>query len=110
VVDSRRKGVENERQLVAWLRAHGYPDARRTLAGDGHQPGDIANVGGLTVEVRAREACKPESWMRDAERQATAEAPLPVVVYHPPGVADPGKWIAMLRLEELLLELDSNGD
>ena len=103
---SRDKGAKNERALVAWLREHGWPDARRTLAGDGLQPGDIDAIPGVCVEMRARAECKPGSWMQDAEAQAGGR--LPVVVYHPPGIGDPGKWVAMVRVEELAKLLDPN--
>jgi hypothetical protein len=96
---ARVKGARNERALVSWLREHGWPDARRTLAGDGLQPGDVDAIPGVCIEVRARAECKPGSWMLDAERQAHGR--LALVIYHPPGVRDPGEWIAMVRLHEI---------
>ena len=39
---SRRKGQRGEREVVELLRAAGFPHARRTLAGDGRQPGDVS--------------------------------------------------------------------
>lgn len=101
---ARRKGAANEVALVNWLRVNGWPDARRTLAGDGLQPGDIDAIPGVCIEMRARQECKPGSWMVDAERQAAGR--LAVVVYHPPRVADPGQWVGMVRLAKLAHLLD----
>ena len=97
----RLKGANAERALVRWLRETGHaPDARRYLAGDGRQPGDIDALPGLCLEVKARDRCAPGGWMIQAESQAAGR--LAVVVYHPPGVADPGQWVAMLRFDEFL--------
>ena len=38
---NRRRGADAERSVVEFLRRSGWPDARRYLAGDGRQPGDI---------------------------------------------------------------------
>lgn len=98
---ARRKGADNERDFVKWLRANGYPNARRYLAGDGRQPGDIDGVAGVSLEVRAREVCKPGSWLDGAEQAAGGR--LAVVIYHPPGVADPGDWAAIVRVRQLIV-------
>ena len=101
----RAKGARAELAFVKWLREHGWPDARRYLAGDGRQPGDIDALPGVCLEVRHRAECKPGGWMRDAEAEAGAGR-LPVVIYHPPGVGDPGEWVAMVRVKELVRLLD----
>lgn len=41
----RRRGADAERAVVNYLRAAGWPDTRRYLAGDGRQPGDIDGAG-----------------------------------------------------------------
>jgi len=90
--------------VAAWLTARGYK-ARRHQGADGAAPGDIdlaRTIPGLLIDVKAREECKPGSWMLEAERQASGSDDIPVVVYHPPGVGDPGKWIWMLRSDEAL--------
>jgi hypothetical protein len=96
----RDKGARSERAFVHWLREHGYPDARRYLAGDGRQPGDIDAMPGIIFDVKSRAVCKPGTWMLQAEGEAGDR--LATVVYHPPGVADPGQWVMMLRLEEFV--------
>lgn len=104
----RDKGARAERAFITWLRQCGHPDARRYLAGDGRQPGDVDAIPGVVFEVRSRAECKPGSWMLDAEAQAGAER-LAVTVYHPPGVSDPGRWVAMIRVEELFRLLEDDG-
>src|SRR5271156_2588884 len=97
---SRRKGAYKEVQVVNWMRGRGSPDARRYLAGDGRQPGDIDALPGICLEVKARAECKPGTWMTQAELEAGSR--LAVVVYHPPGVADVGEWVGMVRFRQLL--------
>ena len=98
----REKGAVGERQFVKWLRESGRaPDARRYLAGDGRQPGDIDAFPGLVLDVKVRARCEPGTWKRQAETEAGPHR-LGAVVYHPPGVSDPGQWIVMLRVEEFL--------
>ena len=46
---NRRRGADAERQVVNYLREHGYPDARRYLAGDSRQPGDIDAIPGVSM-------------------------------------------------------------
>ena len=97
---SRNKGAANEREVVNYLRYTRGIEARRYLAGDGRQPGDIDAYPGLSLEVRARAECKPGSWLDGAEKAAGHR--LAVVVYHPPGVGDVGRWIVMERFAGFL--------
>jgi hypothetical protein len=88
---NRNRGARAEVQVVNWLRDHGYPDARRYLAGDGRQPGDIDAHPLLVIEVKDCAASSWPTWCR----QAAAEAPpgtVPVVVRRTRGVTDVGLW------------------
>jgi hypothetical protein len=94
---NRNRGVRAEVQVVNYLRANGYPDARRYLAGDGRQPGDIDAHPLLVIEVKDCAASSWPTWCR----QAAAEAPpgtVPVVVRRTRGVTDVGLWEC--RVEE----------
>lgn len=71
---NRRRGADAERAVVAWLRDNGYPDARRYLAGDGRQPGDIDGVPGLCIEVKDVASSAWPTWCRQAEQQAVGQA------------------------------------
>lgn len=98
---SRRKGAGAEVAVVNWLRANGYPDARRYLAGDGRQPGDIDAIPGVALEVKNQKAHDIAGWLRQAEAEAGLDR-LPVLVVKPRGVVDPGQWWAVVRLERMV--------
>lgn len=100
---SRRKGVKAEADVAAWLRDHGYPDARRYLSGDGRQPGDIDGVPGVCLEVKNQERYSLAEWLAQAEAEAGPN--LPVVVFKARGQVDPGRWFSVLRLEDLVVLL-----
>ena len=88
---SRRRGANAERAVVNWMRANGYPDARRYLAGDGRQPGDIDAIPGVCIEVKDRAASAWPTW----EKQALAEAGpkrIASVVRRERGNPDVGQW------------------
>lgn len=89
---NRRRGADAERAVVAWLRANGYPDARRYLAGDGRQPGDIDGVSGVVIEVKDVASSAWPTWR--AQVLAEAGGRIPVVVRRTRGVADVGAWEA----------------
>lgn len=98
----RNKGARAERAVVAYLRQHGHPDARRYLAGDGRQPGDIDAIPGVSFEVKDQATYCFPAWL--AQAVAEAGERLPVVVAKPKGVAldDVGDWWAVLRFSDLL--------
>lgn len=102
----RTKGAVAERAVAAWLRDNGWPDARRYLAGDGKQPGDIDAIPGVTLEVKAQRAHDIAGWLRQTETEAHGRFPLLVV--KPPRITDVGDWWAVTRLHHLigLLERD----
>jgi hypothetical protein len=87
---NRNRGARAEVQVVNYLRQW-YPDARRYLAGDGRQPGDIDCHPLLVIEVKDCAASAWPTWCR----QAAAAAPpgtVPVVVRRTRGVTDVGQW------------------
>lgn len=94
---NRRRGADAERAVCAYLRVNGYPDARRYLAGDGNQPGDIDAIPGVCIEVKDRKQSAWPSW----QEQALAEAGphrFAVVVRRRRGVPDVGEWEARIPL------------
>lgn len=96
----RRKGADYERRFVKWLRTNGYTDARRYLAGDGRQPGDIDAIPGVCIDVKARGTLAVPLWLRQVETEAGQR--LPTLAVHRPGLADPGEWWFLSRWKHVL--------
>lgn len=96
---SRRKGATAERAVVRFFRDHGWPDARRYLAGDGRQPGDIDGVPGICLEIKDQARHAIPEWLRQVE--AAAGPNLPVLIVKQRGEADPGEWWVIHRLKAL---------
>jgi hypothetical protein len=65
---SRRKGTQFERDVVAYLRDHGFPYAERHYgAGRPNDVGDIDGIVGWTLEVKNCRAIELGGWMTEAE-------------------------------------------
>lgn len=92
---SRRRGADAERAVVAWLRSNGWPDARRYLAGDGRQPGDIDCWPGVAIEVKDRKASSWPAWRAQALIEASGR--IPVVVRRTRGEPNVGRWTTEVR-------------
>lgn len=93
---SRRRGADAERAVVNWLRDNGYPDARRYLAGDGRQPGDIDAIPGVVIEVKDVAASAWPSWCTQADNAAGPDR-VAIVVRRTRGNRDVGAWSARWR-------------
>lgn len=96
----RAKGAYYERKGMHWLRENGHPGARRYLAGDGRQPGDLDAIPGVCIEVKARRELAIPSWLRQVEDEAGPNR-FPVLWVWRPGLADPGDWWAITRWKHL---------
>jgi hypothetical protein len=97
----RRKGADAERDAVNWLRSHGYPDARRYLAGDGRQPGDIDAIPAVTIDVKDVATLAIPAWLNQVEAEAGPRR-LPLLWIRRPRLTDPGDWWAITRMRHLL--------
>ena len=103
---SRRRGANAERMVAEYLRTHGWPDARRYLAGDGRQRllGDIDAVPGVAIEVKDRAQSAWTGWLDELERDNDR---VTVVVRRVRGTTDVGRWPAVIGSErQWLNELD----
>lgn len=103
---SRRRGANAERMVVDHLRAHGWPDARRYLAGDGRQRhlGDVDAIVGVAVEVKDRSASAWPTWLREVE---DGNPRVTAVVRRVRGNPDVGTWPTVVgSLDDWLQRLD----
>lgn len=109
----RRKGAEAEREAVRFFHTHGFPGARRTLAGDGHQPGDIDGIqipaegpdntaiwADACIEIKAQATYNIPEWLRQTSEQA-AEDQTPVLIVKPRGVANAAAWWVIIRAGDI---------
>jgi hypothetical protein len=101
---NRRRGADAERAVVRYLRSMGWPDARRYLAGDGRQPGDIDFAPGVCLEVKDVAASSWPTWR--AQCVAEAGGRIPVVVRRTRGVRDVGQWEAQMPVRHVIRALD----
>lgn len=87
----RRRGARAEVQVVNHLRVNGWPDARRYLAGDGRQPGDIDVWPGIALEVKDRAQSAWPTWRQQALTEA-GPTRIPIVIRRERGDPDVGRW------------------
>lgn len=68
----RRKGSGFERDVVAYLKAHGHPWAERAYgAGRPDDRGDIDGIVGWALEVKNHRALDLAGWTTEAANEAT---------------------------------------
>lgn len=96
---SRTRGANAERAVAAYLRDNGFPNAKRTFAGDGRQDSDIAGVPGVSIEVKDVASSAWPSWRAQAVEQALP-GDIVVVVRRWRGVSDVGRWEAQMPLRD----------
>lgn len=92
----RARGARAEVAVVNYLRANGYPDARRYLAGDGRQPGDIDGVHGWSIESKDVKSSAWPTWCAQAAG-ACPDGQSWVVVRRLRGTPDVGQWPCVLE-------------
>ena len=103
----KRKGSLAERLVVEYLRAHGFPRARRTQAGTRGDIGDIDGVPGFAIEVKNHARLDLAGWvaqmLAEMEEKGVDNG---VVIAKKRGTTDPGEWYAItpLRLWAKMLD------
>lgn len=105
---SRRKGQRAEQSVARYLRDCGW-DAATTRAVSGFQQGrDIATDAPVSIEVKDHTTLDLAGWVRQAEANATDDAP--GVVWHKRrGTTDPGDWYVTMTGRTLVRLLRERG-
>lgn len=97
---NRYKGAQAERDLVRWLRAHGWPNAERSIA-TGHRSGDrvradwgdVIGTPGLVWQVKNVQRPDIDAWLAETEEQRfAAGADHGLLVQRRRGIPDPDRW------------------
>ena len=96
---SRTRGANAERAVVNYLKQQGWPQARRVLAGDGHQHSDIECWAGVSIEIKDRSSSAWPSWREQAITQARPEDVV-VVMRRTRGITDVGRWPAQMPQDD----------
>lgn len=110
MTNSKAKGKAGELELAAFLREHGYDDARRgqQFKGGTDSP-DVIGVPGVHFECKRVEALSLYSAFAQACRDASPST-IPVVAHRRNGKPHhPLPWLAILSLDDFLMmrrELD----
>lgn len=104
---SRDRGIRLQNALAAYVRQWWK---RAESAGSGRQGRDVLHTEPVWFEVKtaADGEHRPGQFMRQAVKGA-GDLEQAVVVWFPPGTADPAKAIAMLPLEDLMTLLCDSG-
>lgn len=93
----RDKGANGEREVVAMLRAHGFPCHRTPNSGGLFIPGDIVGMPRLHLEVKRQERLSLPAWCAQAEAEAPEDT-TPMVVYR----SSRQPWRAVVDFDWLL--------
>jgi Holliday junction resolvase len=103
----KRKGSAAERAVVDYLKAHGFPQARRTQAGTRHDIGDVDGVPGHAIEVKNHARIALAEWVEQLEAEIAAKGVEGgVVVVKRRGKGDPGDWYAVTPLRRYVRLLE----
>jgi Holliday junction resolvase len=99
MINSKRKGKTGELELSAFLREHGFEEARRGVQYKGGEDSpDVVGVPGCHLECKRAEKGNLYDWLEQAERDAKP-GQIPIVAHR----RNRKKWVAILSLEELLV-------
>jgi hypothetical protein len=103
-MNSREKGKAGELELAAFLREHGFTEARRgqQFKGGSESP-DVVGVPGHHIECKRVEALSLYDALAQAQRDA-GPGDIPIVAHRRNGKPHhPLPWLAILTLDDYLL-------
>ena len=94
---NKRKGDQAERQVVAWLRTHGFINAERAYgAGRADDVGDIDGMPGVCIEVKDHGKHTLSEFLKELESEMqNMNAATGVVIIKRRGSTDVDTWYAV---------------
>ena len=97
-MNSRAKGKQGELELSAYLRGHGFDEARRGVQyqGGGDSP-DVVGLPGCHVECKRVERGSLYDWLDQACHDA-ADGRVPLIAHR----RNRRQWVAILNLDDFL--------
>lgn len=104
-------------EAVAFLIANGYVHAEhRAREGEDDDRGDLAGIPGLVVEVKTGKTPRWNDWLDqlDAEirreHERVGHPPDGIVLWRPPGITEPARWLVVRRLSSEITRLRAEDD
>lgn len=106
---NRRKGINTEQAVARYLRAVGFPQARRaehngwrTTEHTAPDPLDIVGIPGVVISVKNDAKMTIRPWLDKAEQVKNREgADLALLIVRQRGKAEPARWLVLLTLASL---------
>lgn len=95
---SKAKGARGEREAAAFLREHGFDEARRGVQYHGGPDSpDVVGLPGVHIEVKRVETLRLYDSLEQSKDDA-ADGEIPIVLHRRNG----RKWVAVLDAEDFL--------
>ena len=95
----KHRGLRSQSVVASWFRDNGFVYAES--AGAGRSGSDVTGTPGLRIEVKARRAFSPLSWLRQANSAPGDGLPFVVFRCDGQGEANVGEWGVLLRLDTM---------
>ena len=95
-INSKRKGAAGEREFSAFLRTHGFSEARRGQQYSGIEGEDVVGLPGYHVEVKRVERLNIHDAMNQSIRDADNQ--IPIVAHR----KNRTEWLVTMRAEDFL--------
>lgn len=104
---SREKGKEGERSLAAYLREHGFTEARRgqQYCGANGDADIVDGIPGIHIECKRVERLNLDAAMEQSERDARADE-IPVVIHR----KNRQSWRITMQLDDFLRIYGGNNE
>lgn len=104
MVNSRRKGADWERAVVAWLQGYAWPLARRAATpAEDQDLGDVVGIPGVSLDCKNGKVMTINPWMDQLDGIAgRSDASIAALVIKRPRRTDPARAFVVADLEMFL--------